>query len=156
MDTSLILSFNSWDDTSRFATTIKISYPATKVDPPPFQTQSDSSDKNLQRQQSPPDKKSSHKNLEKGKISLPIIHSMQNSSPIATAQITCIFKGRDANGLLPELKAWVLRHLDERMASFAYTRRMLKRMEGDLKEAVEKVSGVPNPLLKSLLAKLEL
>ncbi len=84
---------------------------------------------------------------------------MQNSSPIEKAQITCIFKGRDANGLLPELKAWVLKHLDERTASFAYTRGMLKRMEGDLKEdleAVEKVSGVPNPLLRSLLAKLEL
>ena len=84
---------------------------------------------------------------------------MQNSSQIEKAQITGIFRGRSADGLLPEMKALVLKHLNERTASLAYTRKMLKGMEGELKDelaAMEKVSGVPNPLIRSLLAKLEL
>ena len=84
---------------------------------------------------------------------------MQNSSPVEKTQITGIFRGRDANGLLPEMKALVFKHLDERTGSLAYIREMLKGMERGLKEdlaAMEKVSGVPNPLLRSLLAKLQL
>lgn len=82
---------------------------------------------------------------------------MQNSSPAERAQITGIFKRHGANGLLPEMKTLVLKHLNERTASLAYTRGMLKRMEGELEEkleAVEDAFGVPNPLLKNLLAKL--
>ena len=90
-------------------------------------------------------------------MSLPVIHSLRNSSPVEKAQITGIFKGCGANGLLPEMKALVLKHLDGRTASLEYTRGLLQQMERDLKEgleAVENVSGRPNPLLKSLLAKL--
>ena len=97
--------------------------------------------------------------LDEGKISLPVIHSMQNSSQLEKAQITGIFRGRSSNGLLPEMKTFVLKHLNERTASLAYIREMLKGMEGDLMEdltAMEKAFSVPNPFLKSLLAKLEL
>ena len=55
------------------------------------------------------------------------------------------------------MKALVLKHLDERTASLGYTQGMLKQMERNLKEgleAVENVSGLSSPLLKSLLAKL--
>ena len=103
--------------------------------------------------------KGSSEDLDEGKISLPFIHSMQNSSQIDKAKITGIFRGRGANGLLPEMKALVLKHLDEKTSSLAYIRKKLKGVERDLKEdleAVEKVSGIPNPLLKSLLANLEL
>ena len=95
--------------------------------------------------------------LDEGKMSLPVIHCLQNSSPVEKAQITGIFKNRDANGLLPEMKTLIFKHLDQRTSSLEYTRGLLKQMERDLKEgleAVESVSGLSNPLLKSLLAKL--
>ena len=50
--------------------------------------------------------------LDEGRMSLPVIHRLQNSSPVEKAQITGIFKGRDANGLLPEMKVLVLKYLD--------------------------------------------
>ena len=53
----------------------------------------------------------------------------------------------------------MFKHINERTASLGYIKQMLKGLERDLKEdlvAVEKAFGVPNPLLKSLLAKLEL
>lgn len=105
-----------------------------------------------------PGRKAPARTWTKAKISLPFIHSMQNSSPAERAQITGIFKRRGANGLLPETKALVLKHLKKRTASLAYTRGMLKRMESELEEkseAVEKVFvGVPNPFLRNSLAKL--
>lgn len=84
---------------------------------------------------------------------------MQNSSQIEKAQITGILKTRGPDGLLPEMKAFVVKHFEEKTASFTYIREILERMGKELIEhltAVEKISGVPNPLLRSVLAKLEL
>ena len=84
---------------------------------------------------------------------------MQNSSPVEKAQITGIFKSRGATGLLPEMKAFVPRYLDERTNNLAHTRGILEQIERELKEdleAMEEFSCIPNPFLKILLAKLEL
>ena len=75
-------------------------------------------------------------------MSLPVIHSLRNSSPVEKARITGIFKGRGANGLLAEMKALVLKHLDGRTASLGYARGMLKQTERDLKEGLEAVGNV--------------
>ena len=40
--------------------------------------------------------------LDEGRMSLPVIHCLQNSDPVEKAQITGIFKGHGDNGLLPE------------------------------------------------------
>lgn len=103
--------------------------------------------------------KGSCEDLDEGKISLPLIHSMQKSSPIERAQIKGIFGGRGSHDLLPEIKAFVFNHIDQKTASLAYIREMLKGLEVELMNdlvAVEKVTGMTNPLLRSLLAKLEL
>ena len=84
---------------------------------------------------------------------------MHNSSQVEKAWITGIDKARSSNGMLPEMKVFLLRYLNEKTASLAYIRDMLKGMEGQLKEdltAVEKASNVPNPALRRLLKKLEL
>lgn len=54
------------------------------------------------------DRRTPARYLNEGKISLPVIDSMQHSSPYEKAQIVGIFKGRGASGLLPEIKASVL------------------------------------------------
>lgn len=92
-------------------------------------------------------------------MSLPIIHSLHNSTEIEKAQITGIFRGgRGADGLLPEVKALVLKYLDEKTHSLAYVREMLKGMEASMKKNLAEIEhvSVPNPLLKNLLARLEI
>ena len=57
------------------------------------------------------------------------------------------------------VEAFVFNHLDQKTASLAYVREMLKELEVELMNdliVVEKISGVANPVLRSLLAKLEL
>ena len=93
-------------------------------------------------------------------MSLPLIHSMQKSSPMEKAQIRGIFEARNgSDGLLPETKAFVLNHLDRKTASLAYTRGILEDLEvqlmGDL-ASVERISDTANPLLRSLLGKLKI
>lgn len=70
-----------------------------------------------------------------------------------------IFKTRGPRGLLPEAKALVMKHLSEKTGSLAYVRCMLKALEVELADALvalEKISGVTNPLIGNLLVKLEL
>ncbi len=60
--------------------------------------------------------------------------------------------------MLPEMKTLVLKHLEERTGSLAYILQMLKAMERNLREdlaALEEVFEAPNPLLKTVLARLE-
>ncbi|KAL8684005.1 MAG: hypothetical protein Q9186_000035 [Xanthomendoza sp. 1 TL-2023] len=96
--------------------------------------------------------------LDEGKLSLPLIHSLQNSSEAEKAQIMGIFRTRGSSGLLPEVKRFVMSHLSEKTASLSYVKEMLEGMEVKLADdlmALEEMFGVKNDLLQGVLAKLK-
>ena len=91
-------------------------------------------------------------------MSLPLIHSLQNSSERDKARIKGIFKTRGPSGLSPEVKEFIIKHLSERTASLPYVRDILKDSASETADglmALEEIFGVANPLLRGVLAKLE-
>lgn len=91
-------------------------------------------------------------------MSLPLIHSLQNSSEGDKARIKGIFKTRGPSGLSPEVKEFVIKHLSERTASLPYVRDVLKDLASEIADglmALEEIFGIENPLLRGVLAKLE-
>ncbi|KAI4212393.1 MAG: hypothetical protein LQ349_009355 [Xanthoria aureola] len=98
-----------------------------------------------------------YEDLDEGKMSLPFIHSLQNSSGGDKARIKGIFKTRGPSGLSPEVKEFVIKHLSERTASLLYVRDVLKGLASaiaDALTALEEIFGIENPLLRGLMAKL--
>ncbi|KAI4092168.1 MAG: hypothetical protein LQ344_003651 [Seirophora lacunosa] len=96
--------------------------------------------------------------LDEGKMSLPLIHSLQNSSEGEKSQIRGIFKTLAHSGLSPEVKSFIIKHLREKTASLLYVRDRLKELELDLADrlmALEEAFGIRNPLLGGALAKLK-
>ncbi|KAI4217856.1 MAG: hypothetical protein L6R36_009242, partial [Xanthoria steineri] len=99
-----------------------------------------------------------YEDLDEGKMSLPLIHSLQNCSGGDKARIKGIFKTRGPSGLSPEVKEFVIKHLSERTASLPYVRDVLKGLASaiaDALTALEEIFGVQNPLLRGVLAKLK-
>lgn len=99
-----------------------------------------------------------YEDLDKGKMPLPVIHSLQNSSGGDKARIKGISKTRGPSGLSPEVKAFVIKHLSERTASLPYVRDVLKGLASAIADALttlEEIFGVQNQLLRGVMAKLE-
>lgn len=91
-------------------------------------------------------------------MSLPVIHSLQNSSGGDKARIKGIFKTRGPSGPSPEVKEFVIKHLSVRTASLPYVRDILKGLASaiaDALAALEEIFGIQNPLLRGVMAKLE-
>ncbi|KAL8931152.1 MAG: hypothetical protein Q9208_000256 [Pyrenodesmia sp. 3 TL-2023] len=96
--------------------------------------------------------------LDEGKLSLPLIHSLQNSSEDEKTRIKGIFKTRGPVGLSPEVKQYVIKHLSEKTASLTYVRGRLQELESELANglmALEELFGIENRSLGGLLAKLK-
>lgn len=91
-------------------------------------------------------------------MSLPLIHSLQNSSEGEKSQIRGIFKTLAHSGLSPEVKSFIIKHLREKTASLLYVRDRLEELESELADrlmALEEAFGIRNPLLGGALAKLK-
>ncbi|KAI4115644.1 MAG: hypothetical protein LQ345_003801 [Seirophora villosa] len=96
--------------------------------------------------------------LDEGKMSLPLIHSLQNSSEGEKSQVRGILKTLGHSGLSPEVKSFIIKHLREKTASLVYVRDRLKELESELADrlmALEEAFGIKNPLLGGALAKLK-
>ncbi|KAL8917755.1 MAG: hypothetical protein Q9172_005704 [Xanthocarpia lactea] len=94
-----------------------------------------------------------YEDLDEGKMSLPLIHSLQNSSEGNKTRIKGIFKTRGPSGLSPGVKEFVVKHLSERTAGLPYVRDVLKDLASETADglmALEEIFGIANPLLRGV------
>jgi ophiobolin F synthase len=104
------------------------------------------------------EKKGFCQDLDEGKFSFPLIHALSAQSDSTKLLRELLQRRRDVGCLSYEQKMLVLKQLDC-VGSMAYTREMLKWLEGEVYEVVNKIEGatkMENWILRALLLKLEI
>ncbi|KAL8857505.1 MAG: hypothetical protein Q9178_006000 [Gyalolechia marmorata] len=92
--------------------------------------------------------------LDEGKMSLPLIHSLQNSSEGDKARIKGIFKTHGPSGLSPEVKEFVIKQLSERTASLQCIGNKLKDLTSELADglmALEEIFWYREPMVEGCI-----